>query len=507
MIPQARSNLPSSLMDASIPAIKAELAPVPSVLAVFEEATLQGDPPREGILQVQKQGLVFCSDSGDIAIPWKHMAGPRAVAKEGNANPFLKLSLLDHTKAWSFEMKDPSRILQAKRIISKHTHNTSKNGRDSVKVKRHDPSSSREEDPEIVVLPPQDPDLVLSPIPAADTPLAIFHLREDDNRSTFFSTSHVLPTSNRSDVTSATTQSSLGDSSKTQDEGSGRPPTPLVVTSPEPARSIDFVEGRDGSIYVAFIEPGSLLDGQGMEPGMRVDSINRVRTKGLGLDAVGAIIRRSSRLDLIATMTDEPVRVEAEVCEDTEWGWELAQRSDGAIVVSKIAPNGILASTELNVGMVLKSVNDISLHGMDPDDVHKLLANVMEGKVNVLAVRPDPNRPLIPHCNLEVPFKAGTRSDQQRILDLESRLEEERGRNEILEDQIKYLLEQARETRIDRESQLKKGSEAMARKREREWEERRARRKKAEDRSMCCLLDCVPDLLELLSCCAWREAC
>lgn len=146
---------------------------------------------------------------------------------------------------------------------------------------------------------------------------------------------------------------------------------------------------RSGVLYVSQLSDDGVMAGTALAVGMKIMAINNIPCGGMSV-ADAATLLKDAEGDLVV-LAQKPVLapgafVTAAITKesvDTKIGLRLA-RSGNIIVVKSIAADSLASKTDLKPGMIVKSIDNNEVSGLDAASAGKLLTEA-EGTVTVVA--------------------------------------------------------------------------------------------------------------------------
>lgn len=127
-----------------------------------------------------------------------------------------------------------------------------------------------------------------------------------------------------------------------------------------------------------------------LQIGMRVLTINGIACRGR--DDTFAMLRMGvGEMTIVAGPVTMVAATVTKATADTKVGFSMMMNDDNKIVVSKVAPGGLFAKTNLKVGMSIHSINDSDVSGLSLDEVMAIFG-AAKGSVTVLAEEVPPKK-------------------------------------------------------------------------------------------------------------------
>ena len=149
---------------------------------------------------------------------------------------------------------------------------------------------------------------------------------------------------------------------------------------------------KKGSVFVSKIADDGLVANTGLDVGMEVVTINNIDFAGKTTAEAAEFLQAAQ--GQMTILAKKPPRtpgslVTASVTKETvdsKVGLKLGL-ANGDIVVAGIGENSLISKTELEPGMVVKSIDNVDVTGMDVTEAANLLINA-EGILTILAETP-----------------------------------------------------------------------------------------------------------------------
>ena len=146
-------------------------------------------------------------------------------------------------------------------------------------------------------------------------------------------------------------------------------------------------ERRPGQncVIISKIVDGGLFSKTDLIAGLDVVAVNGKDVAGMTTKAIADLLRSAAPGELSVTAKSPVVGKATKSAKSSKIGITLGLDDVGAIIISKIADDGLLANTDLKVGFEVIAVNGKDITGMQPSDVTGVLRAAPAGEISITA--------------------------------------------------------------------------------------------------------------------------